>query len=316
MKTLKLANTDLNIPPIIFGGNVFGWTLNEQESFKMLDELLARGFNAIDTADVYSRWAKDVEGGTSERIIGKWMKDRGVREKIILATKVGSSMEQGGPKNISRDYILKAAEDSLKRLQTHYLDLYFTHWDDNKTPVEETLGAYQQLMEQGKLRYIGASNLSAERLKESLEAAAKKNLPKYEVFQPEYNLLEREKYEGEIRKICKENNLGVTPYFALASGFLTGKYRKQEDFQGKERKIFAEKYLNKRGGKILAVLEDISKKHQVSMAAVALAWLMARPNVSAPIASATKDSHLQAFEDAISLELTDVEMNQLLMASD
>lgn len=316
MKKIKLGNTALNVPPIIFGGNVFGWTLNEQESLKMLDELLDRGFNTIDTADVYSRWAKGVEGGTSEKIIGNWIKQRGVRDKIILATKVGSSMQQGGPKNISKNYILKAAEDSLKRLQTDYIDLYFTHWDDNKTPVEETLEAYQQLIEQGKVRYIGASNLSAERLQESLNAAANKNLPKYEVFQPEYNLLEREKFEGAIKEICRKNNLGVTPYFALASGFLSGKYRKKEDFEGKERKMFADKYLNDRGEKILAALDDISVKHEVSQAAVALTWLMNRPTVTAPIASATKKSHLQAFQDAISLNLSGDEIDQLLKASE
>lgn len=316
MEKLKLGSTDLKIPPIIFGGNVFGWTLNEQESFKMLDTLLDRGFNMIDTADVYSRWAEGVEGGTSEKIIGKWMKERGVREKIILATKVGSSMEQGGPKDISKDYILKAAEDSLKRLQTEYIDLYFTHWDDNKTPVEETLEAYQHLIQQGKVQYIGASNLSAERLKDSLKAAANNNLPKYEVFQPEYNLMERKKFEGAVREICEENNLGVTPYFALASGFLTGKYRKKEDFKGKERKMFADKYLNDRGKKILEILDEISEKRNVSQAAIALAWLMQRPAVTAPIASATKDTHLEAFEEAISLELSGEEMNQLLKASE
>lgn len=312
----QLGNTTLQAPPIIFGGNVFGWTLNQEESFKMLDELLDRGYDMIDTADVYSRWADGVEAGTSERIIGKWMKERGNRDKITIATKGGSSMQQGGPKDTSKDYLLKAAEDSLKRLQTDYIDLYFTHYDDEKTPVTETLEAYQQLIKAGKVKYIGASNISHSRLEESLDASEKFNLPKYEVYQPEYNLMARENFESWGRRFCRENNLGVTPYFALASGFLTGKYRKTSDFEGNDRKMFAEKYLNDRGRKILAALDKISKKHEVSQAAVALGWLMQRPGVTAPIASATKSSHLDAFQEAIELQLTGDEMNHLLGASE
>lgn len=315
MEKKQLGNTDLYVPPIIFGGNVFGWTLDEKQSFEMLDKLFELGFNTIDTADVYSRWAEGVEGGTSERIIGKWMKSRGLRDKIVLATKVGSSMQQGGEKDISKAHILKAVEDSLNRLQTDYIDLYFTHWDDKKTPVEETLGAYAELIEAGKVRYIGASNITVDRLKESLKASEEKALPKYEVLQPEYNLLERKKYEDGLRSFSEDYNLGVTPYFALASGFLTGKYRKKEDFDSSERKMFADKYLNKRGEKVLKALDKISKKHQTSQAAVALAWLLHRPSVTAPIASATKDSHLKAFKEAIQLDLSGEEMDQLLEAS-
>ncbi|MDR9456142.1 MAG: aldo/keto reductase [Salegentibacter sp.] len=312
----QLGNTSIQAPPIIFGGNVFGWTLNEEESFKMLDELLERGYDMIDTADVYSRWADGVEAGTSEKIIGEWIKDRRVRDKITIATKGGSSMQQGGPKNTSKNYILKATEDSLKRLQIDYIDLYFTHSDDGETPVEETLEAYQELIKAGKVKHIGASNFSHSRLQESLDVAKEKKLPKYEVYQPEYNLMARENFESWGRRFSRENNLGVTPYFALASGFLTGKYRKPSDFEGKDRKMFAEKYLNERGLKVLAALDKISKKHEVSQAAVALGWLMERPGVTAPIASATKSSHLDAFQEAIELQLTGEEMNSLLRASE
>lgn len=311
MDKKKLGNTALQTPPIVFGGNVFGWTLNEKESFKMLDEIFERGFDTIDTADVYSRWAEGVEGGTSERIIGKWMKDRKVRDKITLITKVGSSMQQGGDKNISKDHIFKASEDSLKRLQTDYIDLYFTHYDDNKTPVVETLEAYQQLIDQGKVRNIGASNMSAERLRESLNAANNNNLPTYEVFQPEYSLAERSKFEGEIKEICMENNLGIIPYFSLASGFLTGKYRKEEDLEGQDRKDMVKTYFNEKGLKIISTLDEISRHHEVSNAAVALAWVIQRPGITAPIASATKSSHLKSFQEAVNLNLSEEEMNRL-----
>ncbi|MAN27543.1 MULTISPECIES: aldo/keto reductase [Mesonia] len=314
MKKKKLGNTELETAPIIFGGNVFGWTLDEKESFKMLDELLDKGYDTIDTADVYSRWAEGNSGGESETILGKWMKERGVRDRISLHTKVGSDMGQGH-KDISKSYILSAVEDSLKRLQTDYIDLYYTHWDDDKTPVEETLEAYQKLIDQGKVRYIGASNLSAERLQDSLDAAKAKDLPKYQVFQQQYNLMERDDFEGEIKTICTANNVGVTTYFSLASGFLTGKYRKEDDFEGKKRKSFVQKYLNRRGLEVLGVLDEISEAHQISNAGVALAWIMNRPGVTAPIASATKSSHLKAFDEAVSVNLSEQEMNRLTEVS-
>ncbi len=306
-----LGKTDLKTPPIVFGGNVFGWTLDKKESFAILDEIYEMGFNFIDTADVYSRWAEGNSGGESEKIIGEWMQSRGNRDKIISATKVGSSMQQGGDKDISKKHIFTAVEDSLKRLKTDYLDLYFTHWDDNKTPVEETLSAYQKLIEEGKVRYIGASNLSAERLQASLDASKNDGLPKYQVFQPEYNLLERDKFEGKIKEICVENDLGVTNYFSLASGFLTGKYRQESDFEGQKRKDFVEKYLNRRGLQVLDTLDEIAKNHQVSNAAVALAWTMQKPGITAPIASATKSAHLTAFTEAVKLELSEQEMGVL-----
>jgi len=315
MERVKLGKSGLESAPIIFGGNVFGWTLDEKESFKMLDELFERGFTTLDTADVYSRWAQGVPHGTSERIIGKWMKERKLRDKIMLITKGGSSLSPGGPKDNSRDYLTGAVKDSLLRLQTDYIDLYFTHFDDDETPVEEALEAYQKFISGGEIRHIGASNFSAERLQKSLNIAAEEDLPAYEVFQPEYNLMVRDKFEGKIEEICVENNLGVIPYFSLASGFLTGKYRTQEDFEGKDRKMFTEKFLNNRGEKVLKSLDEISEKHSISQAGVALAWLMKRPGVSAPIASATKSSHLKSFTEAIEVSLSKEDMEILNKAS-
>lgn len=309
MQHKTLGKTGLQIPPIIFGGNVFGWTLDEKESFRMLDEVLEKGFNMIDTADSYSHWAPGNSGGESEAIIGKWLKQRGNREKVILATKVGSNPGQEG-RNVSKDYILKAAEDSLRRLQTDHIDLYFTHWDNETTPVEETLGAYQQLIKDGKVRHIGASNLSPERVRESLAAAEESNLPRYQVLQPEYSLLERKKFEDGYWEICKEYDLGVTSYFSLASGFLTGKYRKKEDIEG-SRSDIVKKYFSEKGLRVLETLDSISHAHNVSNAAVALRWIMNRPGITAPIASATKSSHLKAFEEAVQLKLTGEEMDKL-----
>ena len=306
MQHKTLGNTGLKIPPIIFGGNVFGWTLDEQESFRMLDEVLDKGFNTIDTADSYSHWAPGNSGGESETVIGKWLKQRKNREKIILTTKVGSNPGKDG-RDVSKKYILKAAEDSLQRLQTDHIDLYFTHWDNEATPVEETLEAYQQLIKEGKVRHIGASNVSPERVRESLAAAEENNLPKYQVLQPEYSLMEREKFEDKYWDICKEYDLGVTSYFSLASGFLTGKYRKKEDIEG-SRSDIVKKYFSEKGLDILDKLDKISKAHGVSNAAVALRWIMNRPGITAPIASATKSSHLKSFEEAVALQLSGEEM--------
>lgn len=315
MEKKKLGNTELNCPPIVFGGNVFGWTANEKESFDLMDRLLDMGIDMIDSADVYSRWAEGNSGGESESIIGKYMKNRGNRHKLTITTKVGSSMQQGGDKDISKTHIFKAVEDSLTRLQTDHIDLYFTHWDDHKTPVEETLEAYEKLIDQGKVRYIGASNLSAERLQASLDAAEKSSLPKYEVFQPEYSLMVRDKFEGDIRKICETNQLGVTSYFSLASGFLTGKYASIEDIKGTSREPFLKDYFNEKGEKVLKALKDISDHHNISQAAVALKWIMQRPGITAPIASATKPEHLKSFEEAMAATLNEEEMNNLNQAS-
>lgn len=311
MNKKKLGNSALYSSPIVFGGNVFGWTLDEKQSFKMLDEVYERGFDTIDTADVYSRWAPGNKGGESENIIGKWMKQRNLRDKITLITKVGSNMIQGGDKNISREYILKAVEDSLKRLQTSYIDLYFTHYDDDKTPVEETLEAYEKLIAEGKVRVIGASNMTSERLMSSLVTAKHSQLPQYEVFQPEYNLVERTQFEGRIKEICLENNLGVIPYFSLASGFLTGKYRKEKDLEGQQRKEMVKKYFNERGLRILTLLDELSHAHKVSNAAVALGWLMHQDGITAPIASATKSYHLKSFSEATELRLSQEELKKL-----
>ncbi|MDX1602801.1 MAG: aldo/keto reductase [Salinimicrobium sediminis] len=309
MKKIQLGNTDLHTPPIIFGGNVFGWTLDKSESFKMLDKLLDKGFSFIDTADSYSHWAPGNSGGESETIIGNWMKDRGVRKQVTIATKVGSNPGKEG-RDVSKDYIIKAAEDSLRRLKTETIDLYFTHWDNENTPVEETLAAYEQLLKQGKIRNIGASNLSPGRIRESMKASEENGLPKYQVLQPEYNLVEREKFEKEYLPLVKEFNLAVTPYFALASGFLTGKYRRAEDLKG-DRKEMVKKYFNDKGLSLLKIQDEIAKEHQVSNAAVALAWLMQRPGITAPIASATKESHLVAFEESVNIELSNEEMKNL-----
>lgn len=310
MQRLQLGKTDLKIPPIVFGGNVFGWTLNESESFKILDEAFENGFFAIDTADSYSHWASGNSGGESEEIIGKWQKDRGLRDRLQIFTKVGSN--PGFEKrNLSKDYILKTVEESLRRLRTDYIDLYFTHWDDPIVPVEETLEAYYNLIKDGKVRYIGASNLSPERLVESLKAAKESFLPTYSVFQPEYSLAERDKFEGELKQICLEYELGVISYFSLASGFLTGKYRNKEDFKRENRKEIVKNYATEKGYKILEVLDDLSARHNTSNAAIALHWIMKKPYITAPIASATKSAHLKAFSEAVNLELTEAEMQEL-----
>ncbi|AVR46633.1 alcohol dehydrogenase [Christiangramia fulva] len=315
MEYKKLGNTELKAAPIVFGGNVFGWTADEKQSFQLLDSILEKGFNMIDTADVYSRWAKGNTGGESESIIGRYLKERKNREKLIIATKVGSSMREGGEKDISKEHILEAVDDSLRRLQTDYIDLYLTHWDDDKTPVEETLDAYQTLIKQGKVRYIGASNLSPERLKASLEASKNEGLPKYEVFQPEYSLMQREKFEGEIREICEKENLGVISYFSLASGFLTGKYKSKSDIEGREREKFLKNYFDERGERVLEVLKNTARKYEVSEAAVALRWIIQRPGITAPIASATKLSQLKAFDEAVDFQMKTEDMDALTKAS-
>ncbi len=311
MEKVKLGNSGLVCSPIVFGCNVLGWTLNEKESHDMLDQIMERGIFTLDTADVYSRWVKGNAGGESESIIGKWMKERSNREDVNLITKVGSDMGQG-KKDLSEPYIIKAVEDSLRRLQTDYIDLYLTHWDDDVTPVEETLGAYDKLLKSGKVRSIGACNLSVKRLQDSLDAHSSKNLPRYEVFQPEYNLYDRKGYETGLMAICEENGLGVICYYALAMGFLTGKYRSEKDQSESPRgEAISKRYMNDRGWAILTALDQISKQYQISQAAVALSWLMHQKTVSAPIASATKISHLKAFEEAMNLALTTEDLQLL-----
>lgn len=302
MEKRQLGNTDLQVYPIAFGGNVFGWTLDEKKSFEILNGFTNAGFNFIDTADVYSRWVPGNEGGESEKIIGKWMKEKKNRHDIILTTKVGSDMGNG-KKGLKKDYIFKAVEASLKCLQTDYLDLYQTHFDDLDTPVEETLEAYDTLVKQGKIRWIGASNMSVERLKESLAISAEKGFPSYETFQPHYNLYEREAFENGLEPVCLGHSLGVITYYSLESGFLTGKYRSKEDLGKSPRGGGMEKYFNERGFRILEALDVVAKEYNTTPASVALAWLIQRPSVTAPIVSATSLSQLDSIIQAPELDL-------------
>ncbi len=301
MEKRKLGSTDMMVSPLCFGGNVFGWTIDEQQSHKLLDAVTDAGINFIDTADVYSTWAHGGEGGQSETIIGNWFKKSGKRDSVIVATKVGKEM---GPakKGLSKAYITKAVEDSLKRLQTDYIDLYQSHDDDRDTPFEETLSIFGDLIKQGKVRAIGASNYNAQRLQESLEVSRANNLPAYQTLQPLYNLYDREAYEKELEAVCVENGLGVINFYALASGFLTGKYRTQEDLATTRRQS-NKKYFNERGFKILKGLDDAAAQYNANPAQVAIAWLIARPSITAPIASATSIEQLQDLIKATELKL-------------
>ncbi|MCU7617164.1 aldo/keto reductase [Chryseobacterium sp. PBS4-4] len=308
MEKRKIKNTDLSVAPINFGGNVFGWTLDEKESFNILDQFAGAGFNFVDTADTYSWWVNG-KGGQSEEIIGKWMKEKGNRNDLVIATKVGSETKEHGF-DISKKHILKSVDESLSRLQTDHIDLYYTHFDDNKTPVAETLEAYDEIIKAGKVRYIAASNVSPERLKESFEFAEKNNLPKYVALQPHYNLLEREKFENEYAGLVKEYDLSVFTYWSLAAGFLTGKYRTEEDLAKSARGEGVRKYLNDKGIEVLKALDQISEKHETTQASVALAWLLANPLVTAPIVSATSESQLKTLFQApeLSLSSDDIEL--------
>lgn len=313
MKKRTLGKTELNIAPIAFGGNVFGWTIDEKKSFKILDQFVESGFNFIDTADVYSRWVPGNNGGESETIIGKWLKKQHKRHDIIIATKVGSDMGQG--KSLKKDYIINEVEHSLSRLQTDYIDLYFSHFDDESTPVEETLSAYETLIKAGKVRWIGASNFSADRLKESLLYSTEHSLPRYEVYQPGYNLYDRENFEQEHEKICLDYGLGVVTYYSLASGFLTGKYRSENDLNKSQRGGGIKKFLNERGFKILSALDQVAEKHSIEPASVALAWLIYHPSITAPIASVTDLSQLKSFTEAANLNLSPEDISLLDKAS-
>ncbi len=299
----KLGNSGLEVPPLCFGCNVFGWTVDQAGGFKLLDALLAAGLNFLDTADVYSRWAPGNSGGESETVIGNWMKQRGTRDKVIVATKVGMDMGQG-KKGLRKPYILQAAEDSLRRLQTDYIDLYQSHVDDSETPLEETLEAYDQLIKEGKVRAIGASNYGAARLAEALRISAEKGLPRYQSLQPEYNLYDREVFESELEQLCLDQGIGVINYFSLAKGFLTGKYRSEADLGQSPRGGGVKKYLDRRGFRILAALDQAAKEYGTSQAAVALAWQIARPSITAPIASATSLEQLDDLIAAVSLDLS------------
>jgi aryl-alcohol dehydrogenase-like predicted oxidoreductase len=295
MQMRPLGNSGLRIAPLMFGGNVLGWTADEATSFKLLDRFVAAGFNAIDTADVYSRWAAGHKGGESEIVLGRWLAKRGGRDRVIIATKVGNDMPNVG-KGLSKAHIMRSVEDSLERLQTDYIDLYQSHIDDAATPLEETLGAYADLMKAGKVRAIGASNYEAPRLAEALKTSAAKKLPRYESLQPLYNLSDRAAFEKELQGLCVKENVGVIPYYGLAAGFLTGKYRSAADFGKSARGGGMKKYLNERGLRILKALDGVSARLKATPARIALAWLIARPGITAPIASAT---NLDQMEDLI-----------------
>ncbi len=301
MEKRRLGQSSLEVSPLCFGGNVFGWTADEATSFKLLDAFIAAGFNFVDPADSYSTWVPGHKGGESEAVIGKWVKSRGNREKVIIATKVGS--EVAGRKGLSKSYILSEADESLRRLQTDYIDLYQSHRDDPGTLPEETLEAYAQLVKQGKVRVIGASNFTPARLEISLLASRKHGYPRYESLQPNYNLYDRAEYETTLEALCVKEKLGVIPYFSLASGFLTGKYRTQADVEKSARGKFVQKYMNERGLRIVNALDQVAKEQGSTPARVALAWLMARPSITAPIASATSLEQLDELVEATRLKL-------------
>jgi len=302
MKKRELGNSGLEVAPLALGGNVFGWTADEATSFRILDAFVAAGFHLIDTADIYSSWVPGNKGGESETILGKWLKRRGNRGKVLVATKVGKEM---GPdrKGLSKSYILRAAEDSLRRLQTDRIDLYQSHADDPETPLEETLDAYAQLIRQGKVRAIGASNYSGDRLAKALEAGKRTGVPSYQCLQPCYNLYDRAEYESDLEPLCREKGVGVIPYFSLASGFLTGKYRSEKDLADRPRGELVKKYLDDRGYRILDALDQVADGYHSVPAAVALAWLIARPGITAPIASATSLEQLSDLIEATRIEL-------------
>ena len=304
MEHRPLGSSGLSIAPLVFGGNVFGWTVDERTSFDLLDGFVDAGFNAIDTADVYSAWVPGNKGGESETIIGRWLKaNPSKRDKVLILTKVGSDMGQGH-KDLSAGYIAKAVEDSLRRLQVDVIDLYQSHWPDERTPAAKTLGAYQKLIDAGKIRAVGVSNVDASQLSEALQTAETEGLPRYEVLQPEYNLYDRRQFDGPLRDLAIREKLGVITYFSLAAGFLSGKYRSEADLTKSKRGGGIAKYLDTRGMRILAALDDVSAALGAKPAEVALAWVIARQGVTAPIASATSREQLKSLVKAAELKLS------------
>ena len=314
MQKRRLGRSGLEVSSLAFGGNVFGWTADEPASMRLLDRFVDEGFNFIDTADMYSRWVPGHQGGESETIIGKWLKKSGKRDKVVIATKVGMEMAPD-KKGLAPAYIKRAVEDSLKRLQTDHIDLYQSHTDDAATPLADTLGAYDGLVKAGKVRAIGASNYSAERFEEALAVSKKNNLPRYESMQPNYNLYDRADYEAGLQKVCVRNDVGVISYFSLASGFLTGKYRSEADLAKSPRGQMVKKYLNEKGHRILDALDSVAKETSSTPARVALAWLMAQPGITAPIASATSLRQLEDLFAATRLKLDPAKLEQLDAAS-
>lgn len=314
MTRRKLGRSDLSIASIVFGGNVFGWSADETSSFTLLDAFVDAGFNAIDTADVYSHWVPGNKGGESETIIGRWLKARGRRDEVLIFTKVGGDMGSGA--SLKADYVMRAAEDSLRRLQTDYIDLYQTHFDDLTTAPDETLAAYAKLVSQGKVRVLGASNVSPVRLRESLDASRKLGIPRYETLQPLYNLYDRAGYERDYEALCREEQIGVIPYYALARGFLSGKYRSKEDFsKSAARGEGMAKYLNQRGLRIIDALDAVAVRHAATPAQIALAWMLARPSITAPIVSATNLPQLTDLLRAPDIRLSGEDVTVLDQAS-
>lgn len=314
MQTRKIGRSNLQVVPLMLGGNVFGWTIDAATSFSILDSFADHGFNFIDTADIYSRWKPGNRGGESESILGQWFARSGKRDNIILATKVAQDMGDG-KKGLNRKHILEAADDSLRRLQTDYIDLYQSHVDDPTTPIDETLEAYGRLIQQGKVRLIGASNFTASRTLASIDIAKHNNLPVYQTLQPEYNLHQRQQFETDLQPVARDLGLSVLPYFALASGFLTGKYKSKEDSKGANRESRVARYFDTRGMKILAALDEISRETGAAQATISLAWLLAQPTILAPIASATSTQQLQALLAAPTLKLDQVALDKLNHAS-
>lgn len=315
MQTRLLGRSALQVSPLCFGGNVFGWTVDEATSFKLLDAWLDAGFNFVDTADVYSTWVPGHAGGESETIIGKWLRASGKRSRVVLATKVGKPM---GPdkKGLSGAYIRQAVEDSLRRLQTDYIDLYQSHDDDADTPLQDTLEAFSRLIQAGKVRVIGASNYNAPRLAQALDTSEKLGLPRYESLQPLYNLYDRAVFEEALAPLCLARGVGVINFYALAAGFLTGKYRSETDAAKSARgKNTTAKYLNPRGLRILAALDSVAARLGATPARVAIAWVMAQEGVTSPIASATSLAQLQELVAAAQLRLDAAALAELGAAS-
>jgi len=303
MQKRRLGRTDLSIAPVVFGGNVFGWTADAKTAFDLLDRFVAAGLNAIDTADVYAKWAPGNVGGESETIIGAWLKARGKRNEVTIVTKVGSEMGPG-KKGLSAAYVEQAVEASLKRLGVETIDLYLSHWPDDSVPHAETLGAYQRLIAKGKIRWCGASNFSAAQLAAALATSRAQGLPRYEVLQPEYNLYDRGGFEGALRDLCVAEELGVITYYSLAKGFLAGKYRSSADLSQSPRGGGVSSYLNPRGLRIVDALAAVAQRHGAKSAEVALAWLIAQPGVTAPIASATTPAQVDSLIRAATLTLS------------
>lgn len=314
----KLGKSELQVTPLCFGGNVFGWTIDEETSFKVLDTYVEEGGNFIDTADVYSVWVPGNQGGESETILGRWMHQRKNRERIILATKVGSlNPEAPGKPNLSRRRIIQAVEDSLRRLQTDYIDLYQAHRDDQETPLEETLATFADLVQQGKVRVIGASNYSAQRLSEALRTSEQHGYPRYESLQPYYNLVARKDYEAELEGFCVEQQIGVIPYSSLASGFLSGKYRRGKELPQTQRAQGVQaRYWSDQAFTVLAEMDKIAERYHATHAQIALAWLLARPGMTAPIASATSSEQTRELMGALKLQLDQDAMEALTRASE